>query len=351
MKKAISDSAFPGAVVLAAHNGVVGFNKAFGTYEYDPYSRQVDVNTIYDLASVTKVIATTSAVMRLLDEGKVRLEDPVVKYVPQFGQMGKEKITLYNLMIHNSGLPAWRRFYDFCTTPQCVLDSVFATPLLYHTGDSTVYSDLGLITMMKVIEKVSGTTLNKFVDSVFFKPLGMNNTMYNPPKQLLNRIAPTEVDSFWQKTFVAVRGRVHDENAAVLGGVSGHAGLFSTTSDLAVIVQMLVNGGTYGGKRYIKEETVKKFISRQSEKSTRGIGWDTRSLTGYSSAGHLFGPKSFGHTGFTGTSIWVDPERNCFVILLSNRVYPARANTKIFDVRPKVADAVVDALVQLKSQK
>lgn len=346
MKQAIRDSAFPGGVVLAAHNGVVGYHKAFGTYEYDPYSRQVDVNTIYDLASVTKVIATTSAVMRLVDENKLRLDDPVVRYIPQFGQRGKERITLYNLMVHNSGLPAWRRFYDFCTTPQCVLDSVFATPLQYRTGDSTVYSDLGLITLGKVIEIVAGTTLNRYVDSVFFKPLGMNSTMYNPPRSLWNRIAPTEVDTFWQRTGVAVRGRVHDENAATLGGVSGHAGLFSTASDLAVMMQMLLNGGTYGGVRYFRTETVQKFIARQSDKSTRGIGWDTKNLAGYSSAGRLFGPKSFGHTGFTGTSLWADPERNLFVILLTNRVYPTRNNTKIFDVRPKVADAVVEALVK-----
>jgi len=346
VKQAVRDSAFPGAVVLAAHNGVVGYHKAFGTYEYDPYSRQVDVNTIYDLASVTKVIATTSAVMRLVDERKLRLDDPVVKYIPQFGQQGKEKITIYNLMVHNSGLPAWRRFYEFCTTPQCVLDSVYASPLQYRTGDSTIYSDLGLITMGKVIEKVTGTTLDRYVDSVFFKPLGMNSTMFNPPRSLWNRIAPTEVDSFWQKTYVPVRGRVHDENAATLGGVSGHAGLFSTASDLAVMMQMLLNGGTYGGVRYLQAETVRQFTSRQSAGSTRGIGWDTKNLTGYTSAGKLFGPRSFGHTGFTGTSVWADPERNLFVILLTNRVYPTRSNTRIFEVRPKVADAVVEALVR-----
>jgi beta-glucosidase-like glycosyl hydrolase/CubicO group peptidase (beta-lactamase class C family) len=344
VKQAVRDSAFPSAVVLAAHNGIVGYHKAFGTYEYGPYARQVDVNTIYDLASVTKVIATTSAIMRLVDERKLSLDDPVVKYIPQFGQKGKEQITVYNLMVHNSGLPAWRRFYEFCTTPQCVLDSIYATPLQYHPGDSTIYSDLGLITIGKVIEKVSGTTLDRYVDSVFFKPLGMNNTMYNPPRSLWNRIAPTEIDSFWQKTYVPVRGRVHDENAAVLGGVSGHAGLFSTASDLAIMVQMILNGGTYGGVRYISEETVKRFITRQSERSTRAIGWDTKNFHGYTSAGKLFGPKSFGHTGFTGTSIWADPERNLFVILLTNRVYPTRNNTKIFDVRPKVADAVVEAI-------
>ncbi|MCI0707522.1 MAG: serine hydrolase [Ignavibacteriae bacterium] len=348
LKQAIRDSAFPGAVVLAGLNGVVGYHKAFGTYDYDPYSRQVDVNTIYDLASVTKVIATTGAVMRLVDEGKLDLDDEVVDYIPQFGQNGKEDITIYNLMVHNSGLPAWRTYYTLCDTmsvpSQCVLDSIYASPLEYETGDSTVYSDLGLITMGKLTEKITGTTLDRYVDSVFFKPLGMSSTMYNPPSWYSSRIAPTEIDNHWKKTGVAVRGRVHDENAATLGGVSGHAGLFSTASDLATFVQMLLNGGTMGGVRYIENETVQEFTTRQSDESTRGIGWDTKNLDGYTSAGKLFGEKSFGHTGFTGTSIWVDPERNLFVIFLTNRVYPSRANTKIFDVRPRLHDAVVNAI-------
>lgn len=340
---AVKDSSFPGAVLLVAKDGVVVHKKAYGSYDYTLYSKQVDVNTMYDLASVTKVISTTSAIMRLVDEGKLSLNDPITKYIPQFGQNGKEKITIYNLMVHNSGLPAWRRFYDFCSTPQCVLDSVFASPLAYKTGDSTIYSDLGLITIGKVIEKVTGATLDKYVDSVFFKPLGMNNTTFNPPQKLWNHIAPTEVDTFWKKTGVAVRGRVHDENAATLGGVSGHAGLFSTASDLSIMMQMLLNGGTYNGKRYIKEETVKKFIQRQSEQSSRGIGWDTKTSQ-RSFSGTLTSMKTFLHTGFTGTSVVADPEKNLIIILLTNRVYPTRDNTKIFGARPKVHDAVIRAL-------
>ena len=342
---AVKDSAFPGAVLLVAKDGIVVHQKAYGAYDYEVYSKRIDEQTIYDLASVTKVLATTSAVMRLVDERKLSLEDPVVKHLPQFGRNGKEKITIYNLMVHNSGLPAWRRFYDFCTTPACVLDSVFATPLAFGTGDTTVYSDLGLITMGKVIEKLSGAPLDRFVDSVFFKPLGMNSTMFNPPQKLWSRIAPTEVDTFWQRTGVAVRGRVHDENCATLGGVSGHAGLFSTASDISILMQMLLNGGSYGGKQYLNEATIKKFITRQSAQSTRGIGWDMKN-PGRSWAGSLLSDKTFLHTGFTGTSVAADPERNMIVVFLTNRVHPSRSSSKIFQVRPMVHDAVARALVR-----
>lgn len=341
MKEAIADSAFPSAVLLAAHNGVVGYHRAFGTYDYDPYARRVDVNTIYDLASVTKVVATTTALMRLTEEGKLNLTDRVARYIPQFAQNGKDSVTIYNLMVHNSGLPAWRKFYEFCSTPQCVLDSVYASPLVYRTGDTTIYSDLGLITVGKIIETVAGTTLNRYVDSVFFRPLGMTSTMFNPPAWLQPRIAPTEVDTHWQKTNRAVRGRVHDENAAVLGGVSGHAGLFSTASDIAVMLQMLLQGGTYSGRRYLKEETIRTFTTRQQ--GSRAIGWDTK-VSERSFSGRHTSTKTFLHTGFTGTSVMVDPEKNLIIVFLTNRVHPTRANTKIVEVRPRVHDALIEAL-------
>ena len=340
---AVADSAFPGAVLLVAKDGVIVHEKAYGRFTYDPSSEHVPVDAMFDLASVTKVIATTSAMMRLVDEKKISLHDPVVKYIPQFGQKGKEKITIYNLMVHNSGLPAWIKFYEFCDSPQCVLDSIFATPLQYRTGDTTIYSDLGLITIGKVIEKITGTTLDNYVDSVFFKPLGMKSTMYNPPADLLDRIVPTEVDSFWKKTYLPVHGRVHDENAATLGGVSGHAGLFSTAGDLVKILQMELNGGEYGGKRYLQSETIKKFTTRQSPRSTRGIGWDTRNPDdGFE--GKYPSLKTFRHTGFTGTSVVIDPEKKLIVIFLTNRVYPTRANSKLFRVRPAVHNAVYEAL-------
>jgi CubicO group peptidase (beta-lactamase class C family) len=173
----------------------------------------------------------------------------------------------------------------------------------------------------------------------------MTSTMYNPPERLWNRVMPTEVDDFWRKTGVAVRGTVHDENASALGGVSGHAGLFSTAPNLAIILQMLLNGGTYGGERYLKEEIIRDFTTRQSQTSSRGIGWDIKASP-RSWAGRLLSEKSFLHTGFTGTSVVVDPTRNLIIVFLTNRVHPTRANQKIGSVRPQVHDAIVEALKQ-----
>jgi beta-N-acetylhexosaminidase len=341
--EAVRDSAFPGAVVLVARNGVVVHERAYGAYDYAPYAPIVQTNSIFDLASVTKVIATTSAVMRLLDERKLSLSDPVVRYLPAFGQGGKDHITIYNLLVHNSGLPAWRKFYEFCETPQCVLDSIYATSLIYPTGDSTLYSDLGLITTGKIIERITGSTLDRFVDSVFFTPLGMRNTFYNPPERVFERIVPTEVDTYWKKTGLAVRGRVHDENAATLGGVSGHAGLFSTASDLAIFLQMLLNDGVYDGVRYLAPGTIRQFTERQSETSSRAIGWDTKSPVG-SFAGEYAALTTFLHTGFTGTSVVADRENGIIVIFLTNRVNPTRETRKIFRVRPAVHNAIYRAL-------
>lgn len=343
IEKAIADSAFPGAVLLVARNGVIAHEKAYGRFLYDSTSEKMTTDAIFDLASVTKVISTTSAVMRLVEEKKISLDDKIVKYFPAFGQNGKENVTIYNLLVHNSGLQAWRKYYEFCDTPQCVLDSIFAAPLIYRTGDSTLYSDLGLITTGKIIEKVTKTTLANYVDSVFFKPIGMKNTMYNPSAELWKRLVPTEIDSLWKKTYTAVRGRVHDENAATLGGISGHAGLFSTASDLAKILQMELNYGIYNGRRYLDSTTIVAFIKQQSPKSSRAIGWDTRDV-GRSFTGQFAASTSFIHTGFTGTSVVVDPTKNMIVIFLTNRVYPTRNNLKLMRVRPAVHDAVFKAI-------
>lgn len=341
---AIADSAFPGAVLLVARNGVIVHHKAYGKFTYDRTAERMTTDAIFDMASVSKVISTTSAVMKLVEEKRIALEDRVVNYFPAFGQRGKDSITIYNLMVHNSGLPAWRKFYEICDAPQCVMDSLFATPLVYHTGDSTIYSDLGLITMGKIVEKVTGKTLAAYVDSVFFGPLGMKNTMYNPPRSLWKRVVPTEIDSFWKKTYLPVRGRVHDENAATLGGISGHAGIFSTAEDLAAILQMELNGGTYGGRRYLDSATIARFIKQQGE-SSRAIGWDTRS-TGRSFSGQFTSARTFLHTGFTGTSVVVDPEKNVIVVFLTNRVCPTRNNGKLGRVRPAVHDAVFRSIVR-----
>ncbi|HEY4644365.1 MAG TPA: serine hydrolase, partial [Bacteroidota bacterium] len=341
VKEAIRDSAFPSAQLLVAKNGVVVLHKAYGTYDYSPYARLVDRSTLYDLASLTKVIATTACVMKLYDEGKIQLDTTVASYLPEFAQTGKERVTVRNLLLHNSGLPAYREFFLTCKSAQQILDSIYAAPLEFRLGDSTLYSDLGMIMLGKVIERIAGQQLDQLVNQQFFRPLGMVNTMYNPPGELAGRIAPTEIDTTWRK--MLVRGQVHDENAAALGGVSGHAGIFSTAGDLATFVQMILNGGTYGGRRYLSESTVKLFTSAR-EGSPRALGWDRKSSDGYSSAGSLFSVESFGHTGFTGTSIWVDPKRELSVIFLTNRVYPTRDNRKIYSVRPALHDAVIRAL-------
>jgi CubicO group peptidase (beta-lactamase class C family) len=305
---------------------------------------------MYDCASLTKVIATTSAVMKLHDEKRISLDDKVSKFIPQFSEGKKSELTLRHLLRHSSGLPPFRQLWKICPDAKSAIDSIYATNLVANPGDTTIYSDLGFITLGKIIEQVSGKSLEKFVKENFFEPLGMTRTMFKPPKELWENVAPTEYDSLWRKRLV--QGVVHDENADFLGGVSGHAGLFSTSSDLAIFMHMLMNGGTYNGKRYLDSSTIALFTKKQSETSSRALGWDTKSPIG-SSAGGLFSPTSFGHTGFTGTSIWADPveihafgKRNLFVILLTNRVHPTRANSKIAKVRPAVHDAVIDALKQ-----
>lgn len=341
MERAIDDSVSPGAVLLIARNGVIAYHKAFGTYSYDPYSRKVDPNSIYDMASITKVAATTISIMKLYEEGKINLDDPVAKYIPKFAQNGKEKVTIKNLLLHNSGLPSWKPFYQICKTPEEILDSIYAQPLVYKTGDSTVYSDLGFITLGKVVEVVTGKTLDQYVKETFYIPLGMKSTTFLPPKEWLDIIAPTEYDS---STGSFIHGVVHDENARALGGVSGHAGLFSNARDLAVLMQMILNGGEYGGKRFFKKETVELFTKRYP--NNRGLGWDNAlSPYGRSALDGAFGENAFGHTGFTGTSVYVYPEKNLIAVLLTNRVHPTRANNKHIQLRKIVHKTIAKAVI------
>jgi CubicO group peptidase (beta-lactamase class C family) len=222
---------------------------------------------------------------------------------------------------------------------------VFTTPLVVFPGDSTIYSDLGMITLGKVVEQITGQPLDQFVQEEFYLPLGMAHTMFNPPPELHSSAAPTEYDSLWRKTLV--QGTVHDENAATLGGVAGHAGLFSTASDLARFVQMLLNRGTSEGRTYLRPSTVDEFIRKKVSGQERWLGWDMKTEDG-SSAGTLFPSSSFGHTGFTGTSVWADPDSRVAVIFLTNRVYPTRANTRLYKVRPLLHDAIVRAMEKPK---
>ena len=271
----------------------------------------------------------------MFDEGKLGLDDPAGRFIPRLDSGAKAKITIEQLLRHRAGLPPFRNYFLTCSTAEQALDSVYATPLVAKPGDTTIYSDFGFVILGKIVEAMSGVGLDRYVDSVFYSPLGMTRTMFLPPAGMTDSVMPTEYDSLYRHGLV--RGVVHDENAFALGGVSGHAGLFSTAEDLAVFMQMLMNGGTYGGVRYLRAQTVALFTARGDTSQERGLGWDFVSLSGYTSAGALFGPLSYGHLGFTGTSIWADPGKKIFIILLTNRVYPTRNNQKIRNVRPAVA--------------
>lgn len=337
---AIEDSAFPGSVILVSKDGEVIYEKGFGHLTYDESSSKVSTSTIYDLASLTKVIATTTATMICIDRNLFKLDDPVYKYIPEFSENGKENILIKNLLLHNSGLPAWKKFYDKNLDADSIIKNIYATKPEYPAGTKTVYSDLGIIVLCKIIETVTKNKLDQFCNEEIFIPLKMFNTYFNPPDSVKYRIPPTEFDKYWRNKLI--QGEVHDETSSLLGGVAGHAGLFSTANDLSILCRLLLNEGRINGDQFIQRETILLFTRRYSSQSTRALGWDTKSET-KSSAGGKFSKTSFGHTGYTGTSIWIDPERKLFVVFLTNRVYPSRENKKIISVRPKLHDAVIDA--------
>ncbi len=336
MNEAMEHKIFPGAQLLVAKEGKVILNKCYGHFTYDKNSPKVNHNTLYDLASLTKPVATTTAAMILFEKGKLKLQDKAVKFLPEFDNRGKDEITIEQLLLHTSGLRAGRKFYKKYSSRKEVIQAIMNEPLENKPGEKFVYSDLGMIVLQLIIEKISGEPLDKFIYDELFSKLNLSAITYNPSLPVKKFCAPTEVDDYWR--YETVQGDVHDETAALLGGVSGNAGLFSNSHDLAVIVQMLLDGGVYKGKRILKKETIELFTSRKA--NDRAYGWDTKSLTGYTSAGKFFSENSFGHTGFTGTSIWVDKEKQFFVILLTNRVYPTRKNRQHIRFRPKLHDAV-----------
>ncbi|MFC1553968.1 glycoside hydrolase family 3 N-terminal domain-containing protein [candidate division KSB1 bacterium] len=335
----IKEEVTPGAVCLVGRKGSIVFNKAFGTFTYEMDSPAVSKESIFDLASLTKVIATSTLTMIYYDKGLIELEAPVRKYLPKM--KNGDKITIKNLLTHTSGLPAFRRFYTEFNGKNEIINQIFNTDLQYEPGQETVYSDIGMMLMALILEKLSEKDLNKLAKDEIFEPLGMNRTFFNPPAEYLKDIIPTENDP-WRGRIV--QGEVHDENAFAFGGIAGHAGLFSTGTDLSKICQLLLNRGIYDDKRLIQPETVDLFLSKQNivEGSSRALGWDTRSEP--SSSGVYFSDDSNGHTGFTGTSIWIDPDRDLFVILLTNRVHPTRSNQKISDFRKIVHDTIMEMI-------
>jgi beta-glucosidase-like glycosyl hydrolase/CubicO group peptidase (beta-lactamase class C family) len=337
----VDKGAFPGGVLAVGHRGALAHLQPFGRFSYDEDSPAVEVDTIYDLASLTKVVATTTMAMILVDEGRLDLDEKVQDFLPLFQGPGKDQITVRHLLTHSSGVDWWAPLFNKFRGPDEYLRHIQAMELAYEPGTEFKYSDLGMILLGEILERVAGRPLEEFVRERVFEPLRMNDTLYRPGEDRLPRIAPTEYDEWRGRV---VRGEVHDENAFALGGVAPHAGLFSTAGDLSRFVQMLLNGGVLEHHRIVSRDTVELFTRKAGEgESTRALGWDTKSPE-HSTAGSYFSPRSFGHTGFTGTSIWVDPDRELFVILLTNRVHPTRENQLIREARPAVADAVVNAL-------
>jgi CubicO group peptidase (beta-lactamase class C family) len=341
IQRGISAGGYPGAAVVVGRRGAAVWERGFGRVSWRSDAAPVVAErTIYDLASLTKVVGTTTAMMILFDEGKIRLDDPVSKYIPQFSGGNKDRVTVRMLLEHRSGLPAGRDLWRITRSPAEAREAIITTPLAFKPNQYVEYSDLGADMLGFIVEAASGQSLDAFLRDRVFTPLAMDDTDFRPALSLRDRIAPTEINP---PRGYPIRGEVHDENAFALGGVAGHAGLFSTAADLSVFAQMMLNGGVYAGTRIVADSTVTIFTKRAA--GTRALGWDT--CGGSGSCGKHLGDKAYGHTGFTGTSLWIDPEREMFVVLLTNRVHDARARrpaTVIADVRADLSDAAALAV-------
>lgn len=359
LDSAVAAGAAPGAVVAISSHGT-RFVYGTGRLALDDPARP-DGRTVYDLASLTKVIATTTLAMQAVSEGRLDLDAPVERYLPEFRGAGKERVTIRHLLTHSSGLRADRPLWRETPDADSALRLVNATPLDTAPGVRMVYSDLGAIVLGEVIERLDGDRLDRLAERRIFAPLHMSSTRFRPPPSWLPRVAPTEYDTAWRKRIV--RGEVHDEKSAWLGGVAGHAGLFGSAEDLVTFGEWLVAGverrndaTTQSGQQSavpcviassrpcVLASVLQQFTRRQNlvPGSSRALGWDTPSPN--SSAGTRLDSTSFGHTGFTGTSIWMDPTRDLVIVLLTNRVHPIRDNSRIFPLRIAVADLVVTLL-------
>jgi CubicO group peptidase (beta-lactamase class C family) len=339
LTRALADTAFPGAIAVIGNRQGELVEVAVGHLTWGEPA-VVNRHTLWDMASLTKVMGTTVSIMRLVDAGKVDVEQPVQRYLPDWTGPGKSAVTVRHLLTHSSGLPAFKA-YDKITTNRDSIDKLmFATPLDSAPGRAMIYSDIGGYLLGRIVARVSGMPFDEYVRKTYHD-LGMNETMFNPPRDLWPRVAPTEIDSLRGGL---VRGKVHDERAYYLGGVSGHAGLFSSADDMSKAARILLNGGP----PLVSRATLAKFSAfADSAFSNRGLGWQKPGYPGikFTTAGpwgssKAISSQAFGHTGFTGTSIIVDPANDVYIVLLSNRVNPTRNNSKIGGVRTRLTDAV-----------
>jgi CubicO group peptidase (beta-lactamase class C family) len=327
-QEAVAAGKLPGVVFLVSQRGKTVYRKAFGSRAVRPETVPMTVDTLFDLASLTKVIATTSSIMALVEDGAVELDAPAARYWPEFGRNGKQRVTIRQLLTHSSGLPAWADFNRHFGDPNGaavqdhspqVMNAIAEMALSYPTDTRQVYSDLGFITLGEVVRRVSGEPLDEFAHRRIFRPLRMRHTTFNPSARLRKWAAPTT-----ERNGVFLQGEVHDPNAAVTGGVAGHAGLFSTADDLARFAAMLLSGDGHSRRHFpLRPATVRLMTRVQTPPGLplRGLGWDIASPYAHV-RGKRMPPESFGHTGFTGTFLWIDPSHRTFLIGLSNRVHP-----------------------------
>jgi CubicO group peptidase (beta-lactamase class C family) len=348
VEEGIAHGAYPGAALVIGRHDTVLFAHGYGHLTWSPSSPAADVDsTLYDLASLTKVIATTPALMVLVERGRIRLDAPVATYLPEFRGTGTAGITVRHLLTHTSGLrptlPLFREARDSAEALRLVLAQ---TPVV-APGTRVIYSDLNAILLGEIVGRTSGEPLAVFATREVLAPLGLAHTLFRPSARVRSRVAPTGV---WHGH--AVAGVVNDQNAAKLGGVAGHAGLFATAADVARFAQFMLREGVLAdGRRLLRAETVRLFTTKAADfgrgSEARALGWQAVPTgESVSSAGTLFGPRSYGHTGWTGTSLWIDPARDLFVVLLTNRAYAPRARrpfTVLKTVRGRVADAAARA--------
>ena len=357
---ALADSAASGAALAVVRRGQIARLRGYGRLDWDPAAPPVTPASIFDMASLTKVLATTSAAVVLAQRGIVSLDDRVVDYLPWWdgGDPAKSRVTVRQLLVHRAGLPPFRRFFLEMEGRDAYEAAIGALPLDAPPGESTVYSDIGLMTVAFIAEQATGRDFDAFVRDELWRPLGMADTGFNPDPSLWDRVATTEIDEDYRGYHV--HGVVHDENAHAIGGVAGHAGLFSSARDLAVFAQTMLDRGVAGPCRADRVSGlpchrprfgpvaifapgwVDRVTRRQSPESSRALGWDTPSAR--SSAGDYFSARSFGHTGYTGTSIWIDPTQELAVVLLTNRVNPTRENSRHVPLRRGVHDRVARAI-------
>jgi len=364
LQEAIAQRAFPAASIAVTHRGRLVARKALGRFVYDDDSGapslasfatepasslskggdcEVNASTLFDLASLTKVVATTPMTMLLYERGLLDLDAPLAAIVPEFTtdpqkDPRRHEVTLRTLLAHSSGLPAYERLFLKARTRAELLQAAFTIPLAADPATRAEYSDIGFIILGVALERLADESLDRFCQREIFAPLAMTNTTFNPPAEIRAQIPPTANDQTFRRRII--QGEVQDENASVLGGVAAHAGLFSTAADLAKVAHAMLNGG----RPILRHETVSLFTRRQPVPpgTSRALGWDTPSSP--SQSGKYFSPHSFGHLGYTGTSLWIDPARQLSITLLTNRTWPDCSNQAIKKIRPKFHDAVIEAL-------